>query len=423
LSGRNQMDIPRPQAKGRRRLKRILYGVVVIGAIGAITIVVSRMKPAAPPIDDSVAYKGTVMRGPMVIKVRGLGTLVPEDIRWIPAPSQGRVERVLVKQGDVVTADSVLAELSYPELQQSLLEAEQLLKGAEAELNSLRARLNNELLNQKAQAATVQADYKTAKLQADVNEELGEKKLVSDLTRKLSQVRAEELATRYQLEQERLDTNAQSAKAQILQQQSRVDQLKGSLDLRRSQVAQLTVRSGLAGVVQLVSVEVGQQVTPGQNLARVADPLKLKANLRVSETQTRDIEIGQKATVDTRSAIIQGKVSRIDAAPLNGTLGVDIALEGELPRGARPDLSVEGEVVLTQLDNILYVNRPVSGQENSTIGLFRLEPGTREARRTQVRLGRTSVNTIEILDGLKEGDIVILSDMSAYDNTDVVRLN
>jgi HlyD family secretion protein len=417
------MDIPRPQAKGRRRLKRILYGVVVIGAIGAITIVVSRMKPAAPPIDDSVAYKGTVMRGPMVIKVRGLGTLVPEDIRWIPAPSQGRVERVLVKQGDVVTADSVLAELSYPELQQSLLEAEQLLKGAEAELNSLRARLNNELLNQKAQAATVQADYKTAKLQADVNEELGEKKLVSDLTRKLSQVRAEELATRYQLEQERLDTNAQSAKAQILQQQSRVDQLKGSLDLRRSQVAQLTVRSGLAGVVQLVSVEVGQQVTPGQNLARVADPLKLKANLRVSETQTRDIEIGQKATVDTRSAIIQGKVSRIDAAPLNGTLGVDIALEGELPRGARPDLSVEGEVVLTQLDNILYVNRPVSGQENSTIGLFRLEPGTREARRTQVRLGRTSVNTIEILDGLKEGDIVILSDMSAYDNTDVVRLN
>lgn len=417
------MDIPRPQAKGRRRLKRILYGVVAIAVIGAITIGVSRMKPAAPPIDDNVAYKGTVMRGPMVIKVRGLGTLVPEDIRWIPAPSQGRVERVLVKQGDVVTADSVLAELSYPELQQSLLEAEQLLKGAEAELNSLRARLNNELLNQKAQAATVQADYKTAKLQADVNEELGEKKLVSDLTRKLSQVRAEELATRFQLEQERLDTNAQSAKAQIAQQQSRVDQLKGSLDLRRSQVAQLTVRSGLAGVVQLVSVEVGQQVTPGQNLARVADPLKLKANLRVSETQTRDIEIGQKATVDTRSAIIQGKVSRIDAAPLNGTLGVDIALEGELPRGARPDLSVEGEVVLTQLDNILYVNRPVSGQENSTIGLFRLEPGTREARRTQVRLGRTSVNTIEILDGLKEGDIVILSDMSAYDNTDVVRLN
>jgi HlyD family secretion protein len=417
------MDIPRPQAKGRRRLKRILYGVVAIAVIGAITIGVSRMKPAAPPIEDDVAYKGTVMRGPMVIKVRGLGTLVPEDIRWIPAPSQGRVERVLVKQGDVVNADSVLAELSYPELQQSLLEAEQLLKGAEAELNSLRARLNNELLNQKAQAATVQADYKTAKLQADVNEELGEKKLVSDLTRKLSQVRAEELATRYQLEQERLDTNAQSAKAQIAQQQSRVDQLKGSLDLRRSQVAQLTVRSGLAGVVQLVSVEVGQQVTPGQNLARVADPLKLKANLRVSETQTRDIEIGQKATVDTRSAIIQGKVSRIDAAPLNGTLGVDIALEGELPRGARPDLSVEGEVVLTQLDNILYVNRPVSGQENSTIGLFRLEPGTREARRTQVRLGRTSVNTIEILDGLKEGDIVILSDMSAYDNTDVVRLN
>jgi HlyD family secretion protein len=417
------MDIPRPQAKGKKRLKRILYGLVAIVAIGGITIAVSRMKPAAPTIEDTIAYKGTVTRGPMVIKVRGLGTLVPEDIRWVPAPSQGRVERVHVKQGDVVQADTVLVELSYPELQQSLLEAEQLLKGAEAELNSLRARLNNELLNQKAQAATVQADYKTAKLQADVNEELAEKKLVSDLQRKLSQVRAEELATRYQLETERLDTNAQSAKAQIAQQQSRVDQLKGSLDLRRSQVSQLNVRAGLAGVVQLVAVEVGQQMQPGAPLARIADPIKLKANLRVTETQTRDIEIGQKATVDTRTAIIQGRVSRIDPAPLNGTLGVDIALEGELPKGARPDLSVEGEVVLTQLDNILYVNRPVSGQENSTIGLFRLDPGTREARRVQVRLGRTSVNTIEILDGLKEGDIVILSDMSAYDNTDVVRLN
>jgi HlyD family secretion protein len=418
------MDIPRPQAKGRRRLKRILYGVIVIAAVGGITIGVSRMKPAAPTIDDQIAYKGTVLRGPMVIKVRGLGTLVPEDIRWVPAPSQGRVERVHVKQGDVVKADSVLVELTYPELQQSLLEAEQLLKGAEAELNSLRARLNNELLNQKAQAATVQADYKTAKLQADVNEELAQKNLVSNLQRKLSQVRSEELATRYQLEKERLDTNAQSAQAQIAQQQSRVDQLKGSLDLRRSQVSQLNVRAGLAGVVQLVAVEVGQQMQPGAPLARIADPLKLKANLRVSETQTRDIEIGQKATVDLRTGVpIQGKVSRIDPAPLNGTLGVDIAIEGELPRHARPDFSVEGEIVLTQLDNILYVNRPVSGQENTTIGLFRLDPGTREARRTQVRLGRTSVNTIEILDGLKEGDVVILSDMSAYDNTDVVRLN
>lgn len=418
------MDIARPQAKGKRRLKRILYGVVVIVALGVITVGVSRMKPAAPPIDDNVAYKGTVTRGPMVIKVRGLGTLVPEDIRWVPAPSQGRVERVLVKQGDVVKADSVLAELSYPELQQSLLEAEQQLKGSEAELNSLRARLNNELLNQKAQAATVQADFKTAKLQADVNEELAEKKLVSELQRKLSQVRAEELATRFELEKERLDTNAQSAKAQIAQQQSRVDQLRALLDLRRSQVSQLTVRSGLAGVVQLVAVEVGQQVQPGANLARVADPLKLKANLRIAETQTKDIEIGQRATVDIRTGPpLQGKVSRIDPAPLNGTLGVDIALEGELPRGARPDLSVDGEVELKRLDNILYVNRPVSGQENSTVGLFRLEPGTRDARRTQVKLGRTSVTTIEVLDGLKEGDVVILSDMSAYDNTDVVRLN
>ncbi|HEV8484522.1 MAG TPA: HlyD family efflux transporter periplasmic adaptor subunit [Blastocatellia bacterium] len=421
------MDIPREQAKGRRRIKRIIYGVSIIAAVAVITVGVSRLKPAPPTIDVGY-WPGTVARGPMLRNVRGLGTLVPEDIRWVPAPSEGRIERILVKQGAVVKADSILVELSNPVLEQSLLEAEQTLKGSEAELNSLHARLNNDLLNQKAQAATVQADYKTAKLQADVNVELRKSGLVSDLVLKLSQVRAEELATRFELEQQRLETNAQSAKAQIAQQQARVDQLKGSAELRRSQVNQLHVRSGLAGVVQLVAVQVGAQATPGMNLARVADPAKLKAELKVAETQTKDLEIGQKAEVDTRTgggagnSKIMGRVVRIDPAPTNGTLTVDIALEGELPKGARPDLSVDGTIELERLDNVLYVNRPVNGQENGTVGLFRIEPGTNLAYRVQVKLGRTAVSTIEIVDGLREGDKVILSDMAAYDSHNVVRV-
>ena len=421
------MDIPREQAKGRRRIKRILYGVTAILAVGVITVGVSRLKPAPQTIEVGY-WPGTVMRGPMLRNVRGLGTLVPVDIRWVPAASQGRVEKLLVKQGAVVKADSILVELSNPELEQSSLEAEQQLKGSEAELNSLRARLDNDLLNQKAQAATVQADYKTAKLQADVNADLEKHELVSKLVLKLSQVRAEELATRFELEQQRLETNAKSANAQIAQQQSRVDQIKALAELRRSQVSQLHVRSGLAGVVQLVAVQVGQQVAPGANLARVADPAVLEAELKVSETQTKDLEIGQKAVVDTRTgggsgnSQIPGHVVRIDPAPTNGTLTVVVALEGELPKGARPDLSVDGTIELERLDNILYVNRPVNGQENGTVGLFKIEPGTNMAYRTQVKLGRTAVSTIEIVDGLKEGDKVILSDMAAYDNQSVVRV-
>ena len=421
------MDIPREQAKGRRRIKRIIYGVTITAAVAVITVGVSRLKPAPPTIDVGY-WPGTVTRGPFVRNVRGLGTLVPEDIRWVPAPSDGRIEKINVKQGAIVKADSILVELSNPVLEQSSLEAEQQLKGSEAELNSLHARLDNDLLNQKAQAATVQADYKTAKLQADVNVELKKHDLVSDLVLRLSQVRAEELATRFELEQQRLETNAKSAKAQIAQQQARVDQLKALAELRRTQVDQLHVRSGLAGVVQLVAVQVGQQATPGFALARVADPTKLKAELKVNETQTKDLEIGQAATVDTRTgggagnSIINGRVVRIDPAPTGGLLTVDIALEGDLPKGARPDLSVDGTITLERLENVLYVNRPVNGQENGTVGLFKLEPGTNLAYRTQVKLGRSAVSTIEVVDGLREGDRVILSDMAAYDSHNVVRV-
>ncbi|HWC76374.1 MAG TPA: efflux RND transporter periplasmic adaptor subunit [Blastocatellia bacterium] len=415
------MDIPRQQAKTKRAIKRIAYGVLALVAIGVITVGVSRLQPAAPTVD--APWKDTVKRGPMLRQVGGIGTLVPEDIRWIPAASQGRVERILVKPADVVSPATVLVELSNPELQQSLLEAEQQTKAAEAELNSLKARLNNELLNQKAQAATVQADYKTAKLQADVNVDLKSQGLVSDLQLKLSQVRAEELATRNELEGERLETNRRSATAQIDQQQARVDSARALLELRRSQVHQLNVTAGMSGVVQVVPIQVGQQVRPGENLARVADPLKLKAELRIPDTQTRDLEIGQKASVDTRNGVIQGRVSRIDPASTNGSVIVDVALEGELPKGARPDLTVDGRVELERLDNILYVGRPVHGGENANIMLFKVEPGTNEAVRTPVRLGKTSVNTVEVLDGLKEGDVVILSDMSAYDTANRVRLN
>jgi HlyD family secretion protein len=418
------MDKPRgSQVKARKRLKRIIYGVTVLVAVGLITVGVSRLKPAAPTIDGNIPWKDTVKRGPMLRQVRGLGTLVPEDIRWIPAATQGRVERILVKPGAIVTPSTVLVELSNQELQQSALEAEQQLRGSQAELNSLKARLNNELLNQKAQSATISADFKNAKLQADVNTELSKNGLVSPLQLKQSQVRAEELETRMKLEEERLATNSESARAQIAQQQARVDQFTALLELRRSQVGQLMVRAGMDGVVQQVPIQVGQQVAPGANLARVADPTRLKAELRINETQIKDIEIGQVASVDTHNGIIPGRVSRLDPAATNGTFTVDVELHGELPKSARPDLNVDGNIELERLENVLSVGRPVHGQENSTIGLFKLQPGTDEAVRVQVRLGKSSVNTIEIVDGLREGDVVILSDMSAYDSTDRVRLN
>ena len=417
------VDIQRPASVARnKKIRRIIVAAVALVVIGLITVALSRLKPAAPTVERATVWVDTVKRGPMVRQVRGLGTLVPEEIRWIPAVTDGRVERILIYPGTPVTPDSVLLELSNPTQAQVLLEAEQQLKGADAQLLNLRSQLQNEVLAQEAAASTAAADYRSAKLQAEADAQLASEGLVSSLTTKLSQVKAENLEGRDKTEQKRLLQMKQSVEARLAGQQAEVDRVHALLALRRSQVSSLKVRPGMAGMLQQVEVQVGQQVTPGTNLARVADPTRLKAQLKIAETQAKDIQIGQLASVDTRNGIIPGRVSRIDPAVQNGTVTVDVALTGELPRGARPDLSVDGTIELERLDDILFVGRPSVGQEESAIQLFRLEPDLVHAGRTKVVVGRASVNTVEIREGLKVGDQVILSDMSQFDAFDRVRL-
>jgi HlyD family secretion protein len=417
------MDIARPGVARKRQIRRVLYSLVGLLAILLITLGLSRLKPAAPSVERSTLWPGTVRRGEMLRQVHGLGTLVPEDIRWIPAANEGRVERILGLPGKTVKADTILLELSNPEMELATLNAEWQLKAAEAQHTDLRVRLESQRLDQQAATARVQAEYHQAKLRADRNELLAKDGLFPEIDLKLSQVMAEELASRYGLEQKRLDISSESIEAQLAVQKTQVEQLRAQYQLRKEQLTALKVRAGVDGVLQQLPVQVGQRVTPGTNLARVADPSRLKAEVKIPETQAKDILIGQPATVDTRNGVIPGRVIRIDPASQNGTVTVDVVLEGALPKGARPDLSVDGTIELEHLNNVLYVDRPAFGQEKSTVTLFRFVDEGKGAVRVQVKLGRSSVNTIEILEGLKAGDQVILSDMSAWDAYDRIRLN
>lgn len=416
------MDVARPKSVARnRQIRRWLYAGAVLVGVVVIMSALSRLKPAAPTVERATVWVDAVKRGPMVRQVRGAGTLVPEEIRWIPAITEGRVEQIVIRPGKLVTPDSVILELSNPTVQQEAIDAELQLKAAEAMLANLRVQLEQERLAQQAAAATVRADYLQAKLQAEVNEELARQELVSNLILKQSQVQADALAKRDSIEETRLARTADSAQARLAVQQAQVDQLTALANLRRTERAALTVRAGMTGVLQLVPVEVGQRVSAGANVARVADPTRLKAELRIAETQAKDIQLDQPASVDTRNGIVTGRVMRIDPAVQNGTVTVDVELTGDLPKGARPDLSVDGTIELERLENVLYVGRPAFGQELSTVGLFSLAE-TGEATRVQVKLGRSSVNTIEIVAGLSPGEQVILSDMSAWDSFDRVQL-
>jgi HlyD family secretion protein len=416
------MDIARPSNVRQKRIRRALYAGVGLVAVLLITLGLSRLKPAAPSVERATVWIDTVKRGPMVRQVRGLGTLVPEDIRWIPAQTQGRVERIILRPGVTVTPDTEILELSNDQLQQELQDAELKLKASEASLANLRVQVQNDYLQQKATAANVEADYNKAKMQAEMNEALAKDQLVSALILKQSQVDADQLKVRSEIAKDQLASYAESMKARLAVQQSDVDQQRALVQLKRSQVAALKVRAGFAGVLQLVPVDVGQQVAPGANLARVADPSRLKAELKIAETQAKDIQIGQLASIDTRNGIVDGRVVRIDPSVQNGTVTVDVTMTGALPKGARPDLSVDGTIELERLNDVLYVGRPAFGQEQSTVGLFKLTDDGSGAERTQVKLGRSSVNTVEILSGLKVGDQVILSDMSAWDAFDRIRL-
>ena len=416
------MDIARPSNAKKKRIKQAIYAGVGLLAVVLVSVGLSRLKPAAPTVERAVVWPAKVERGPMVRQVRGLGTLTPEDIRWIPATTQGRVEKIILRPGTQVKSGDVILELTNPQLEQQLQDAQLKLGAAEAGLANIKVQLNNDLLQQRATSATVEADYNKAKMQAQMNEALAKDQLVSDLVLKQSLGDAQSLEIRNQISKDQLASKAASMKAQMDVQQSLVDQARAFLRLTQQQRDELKVRAGLDGMLQLVPVEVGQQVAPGTNLARVANPSRLKAEIKIAETQAKDIQLGQKAEVDTRNGIVQGRVARIDPSVQNGTRTVDVTLTGDLPKGAVPDLSVDGTIELERLNDVLFMGRPAFGQDQSVVGLFKIGIDGVNAERVQVKLGRSSVNTIEVLSGLKVGDQVILSDMSAYDAYDRIRL-
>lgn len=417
------MDIQRPDLAEKRKKNRIRNGIIAAGVVLLVTLGLSRLKPAAPSVERATVLVDTVKRGELLRQVRGLGTLVPVDIRWIPAQTNGRVERLVLQPGTEVKTDSVILELSNPEADLAAQDAQQQLRAAQASLTELKVRLESGRLDQQANAARIEAEFTQAKLRADADAELAQQGLIADITLKVSRSAAEELANRNRIEKERLRISGEAIEAQLAVQRTVVEQRRATAALRRSQVDALKVRAGLDGILQQVPVEVGQQVTPGQNLARVAQPTKLKAVIRIAETQAKDVVIGQACAIDTRNGIVAGKVARVDPAVQQGTVTVDVALTGALPRGARPDLTVDGTIELERLDNVLHVGRPAQGQGEGMVTLFRLDPEGGEASRVKVRLGRASVQSVEVLEGLKEGDQVLLSDTSAWDGFDRIRLN
>jgi HlyD family secretion protein len=417
------MDIARPELAQKRRRKRILYGAVAVVVVAGVTLGVSQLKPALPSVDRATVWIDTVHRGNMLRQVDGLGTLVPEYVKSIPAMSEGRVVDRPVLVGTAVKADTVLLVLNNPQVQQQAVDAELQLKGAQADYANLKAQLETQLLQQQASAATTEAGYRQAKLQADADQELYKQGLGSEISAEKSAAAAQGLAESEKLAQQQLAQFSGLIQAQLAAQQAKVDQARALADLRNQQVQELRVTAGMNGVLEELDVDLGQEVQPGATLAKAVDPTRLWAELQIPETEARDLLLGQTASVDTHNGIVPGRVIRIAPAPVNGTVAVDVSLDGALPKGARPQLSVEGTILIEKLTNVLYVGRPVHAESESTIGLFKLTDDGKQAVRVPVKIGRVSVNTVEILAGLQEGDQVILSDMSAEDNFDRIRLD
>jgi HlyD family secretion protein len=419
------MDVPRGKEVARKRMiRRISLIVVAVLAVGGTTIALARLKPAAPSVDMSGLWPGTVRRGPMEVNRRGLGALKPEEIHWIAAAQDSRVSQIQRRAGiDPVKANDVILVLSDPDLELEAEKAEWTLKQEQANLANLKVKLESDKLDQQANLASLESQYTQAKLTGDRDLELTRLNLLSDLTSRLSVDQAHQLQSRVALQKQRLQIADQSIKAQLDAQQVVVESAEAAYDLKRKQVDQLTIRAGIDGQLQEVDVEVGQRVAAGTILAKVADPKKLKAVLQIAETQMKDVRVGLDATVDTRNGIVPGRVIRIDPAALNGTVGVDVALLGPLPPSARAELSVDGTIEIERVPDLVYVDRPVSGEPDTTIGLFKIDPDGKGASRVNVKLGRASVNTIEVKDGLKVGDRVILSDMAQYDQYSRIRLN
>jgi len=418
------MDIARPEFKVQKRRRQIVMSVVGVGVVAAMAVGVSRLKPAAPSVERGTVWTDTVKRGPMVRQVRGPGSLVPvqEAVRQIPAETEATVVRILMLPGTQVKTDTILVELSNPQVEQAALDAQLQQRAAEAEYQSLKVKLDSDLMNQKAGAATVTADYRQAQLQADTDKALYDLGVISGLAYKASKGKSDELTTRNDLEMQRLAIGQKAIESQLAEQQAKVDQMRALAELKQKQLDALKVRAGIDGVLVDLPLQVGQHLQPGAMLAKVVQPDHLMAELKIAETQARDVQYGEPALIDTHNGTVNGTVMRVDPAVQNGTVTVDVKLTGELPKGARPDLSVDGTIDLERLDNVLYVGRPAFGQENSTISLFKLDPDAKEAIRVPVKVGKESVNSIQIFEGLHEGDTVILSDMSRWDKTDRIRL-
>ncbi len=417
------MDVPRVGVAERKKKRRMVWIGAVAVALLACTVALSRLKPAAPSVERATVWMGKVERGPMVRQVRGSGTLVPEVVRLIPATTSARVERRVVEPGAGVKSDTVILVLSDPQVEQEAIDADMQLRRCEAELVNLRVQLEDQALDQQAGVAAAEAQYEQARLRAEADRELAREGLISDIAFKTSLAGAKALQVRTEMDRKRLSASGKGIEAQLAAKQAEVDQRRAMYELRRRTRESLQVRAGLEGVLQEIAVEVGQQVAPGTNLARVADPSRLMARVHVPATQARDVATGQKADVDTRNGVVAAKVTRIDPAVHDGTVTVDMALVGELPRGARPDLNVDGTIEIERLDDVVFVGRPAFGQEGSTVGLFRVEPDGVHAARVQVKLGRASVNTIEVIEGLQPGDEVVLSDTSRWDEAGRIRLD
>ena len=416
------MDIPRLGVARNKKIRRIIISLVIVLLATAGTYGLSKLKPAAPSVDRATLWPDKVKRGEMLRDVHGTGTLVPEDFRWIPAGRDGLVERINVRIGDTIAPSTVLAELANPELLESLADTQLQIRAAEADLANTRAAQENSAINQQILIANLEAAAKRARLQADTEDELAKRGLTSQLTVRLSNLEADNAASQVEREKSRVLVTARAAEAQLAAQEARLDQLRANLEMKKRQVNELKIRGGVTGVLQQISIEVGQRVAAGATIAKLAEAGRLKAQIRIPETQIKDVLIGQVASIDTRLGIVPGRVVHIDPAAIQGTVSVDVQLHGELPRGARPDLSVDGTIEIERLSNVLHVGRPANGRADTTLSLFKVVPNA-EAVRTKVRVGRVSVNLIEVLEGLQEGDEVILSDMSMWDAYDRLRLN
>jgi HlyD family secretion protein len=418
------MDIARPEFKERKRKRQVAIASAVVVVVAALTVLVLRLKPAAPTVERGTVWTDSVKRGSMLRQVRGIGSLVPsqESVLQIPSQTEATIVRIRLLPGSLVKADTVLLDMTNPTVEQEAVDAHLQYKAAEAEYQSQRMKLESDLMAQKAGAATVTADYTQAQLQSQTDKSLYDLGVISGLAYKASKGKADELTIRNNLADQSITSTQKSIDAQLAEQQARVDQMRVLAELKQKQLDALKVRAGIDGVLVELPLRVGEHVTPGTMLAKVVQPNHLMAELKIAETQARDVQIGEPSSVDTHNGLISGTVMRVDPGVQNGTVTVDVKLTGELPKGARPDLSVDGTIDLERLDNVLYVGRPAFGQENSTISLFKLDGDGRDATRVPVKVGRASVNSIQIVEGLHEGDTVVLSDMSRWDNTDRIRL-